>query len=1642
VKRHMSAAAAEEVETAAGVPPEMQEDPLAAHITAGGVVSTYSNAEQRQQKLERKQAIDFIVQAREHAAAVGKDLSDAEARLAKAQVTASDVRNECMALQARLEHEEAVAASRPNSHGVQLTRQHYEAAAYRLQRAETVLAREYSIAAWQRDRLDEAEKTVMKTDELGARVKEVEASAQQEMALVAEYRAARELEVAERAHQRSMAQLDEVQKTRDERETQMREALAVAERGKRAAAQRLKAATSGLAEKLHELEGYKQATRSRQQQALLELKRNSEAAFNKMKARNEIARKKREQQQVARQEEEKVILQNGGNPYEVFRRREEEDRQAREYQKLVEKQKQGEAHIAEMMVREEALFQRDMKQKAKEREYELHFQREMGRAAMEERVDKFMRKRTLGGVDIIDPTSIKESALVAVPSSFKKAGAASAPLHGSHVTVVKTSRFGLGDLNYVTTKEGDVYTTSDDVLEAVEKKYPGTTFDPTFVPPEYKVPEDGPEQFDASKLGQSATNRHGELLDELAKAEFEGMWKAGTAYGGEESRGVVDPVQLEKERQAAMQIKTTKLSVLEQKMMAKVPDKIRTNIVKPQIACGREFKGKSFLAENLTQPLSQDRIEFIDFKVGEVYKQTIRLTNVSYTFNTFKLKHLPDSIRDFFEIKYKLPGYISAGLTCDLHISFEPKIPEDINAVLPLLTETGEIGVPLICSTPKTKISVEPRVLELGAVPLCEEVTQYVTITNSGALGTGYSLMNPDVAAAATGSVPHAIALENAEEGSSADTDGATADGTADGALASTSHVLSDREQILQDIYAATPGDRRTLRFDHAGLVSGYKSVRVPITYRPCDLGDWSGTVVISFADEDTPDFTITLNAVVTQEPIFLKRSTIDFQTVLYDHVYRDSLVVHNRGKTAMKCELHLPEEAAGLRRSLEFLPPLGFPQNGGFFAFQLKFRPEPGIWDRIHSDYGDPTTGRIEFPMLVTVPDQSLPVRWVFKAQISTGELKFEPNILDFGVCSCNEAVAIDVKVSNLSALPQEVGFVRLKPEISVQPFDGFLSLLPEESTMVKVMFAPRSAVDYEFALSCKTVTGKQIRNDPTLSVEKEYQIPCRGTGVFPALELSHTVIKMAAVAEGGRTSESVVLSNVGKESKLFEFTPPEGSNLTLAPSHGRLGPGEKRRITVEHRAATTDEEPCQPADGSADDSTAVAVNDKWSVHKSVLVPCFFKQEVPGKRPREPEHLHVDINTTVIRPIVADEDGLVYRELDFGQVPLGPGKVVKFMLMNKGASEATMSCSTLDPNGPFILLSGSRPIPAGRAVQVVICFDPPEVGTFEQAVRIQTSANEYTVVCRGEGVRPKMRIEPDLTSSGTGNLHVGDVVCMKTVSKTLTLCNETDQPMTWSVRISELLRRNANGLEPFCVVPPKGELAGGAHTNVEVRFSPDHQSTGFGGLLTFDVPSQNETHQIQLTGRGWNCGTFVVGGDAAADEARPDAMAHVLPDLFDSLGSNPNKPKQLLLTLNYDTLLPEELANADGKGAEEPQGPMAVGLLTVGNAGDVAEKGANGDIAFDNLSGPKGFAMKAGKLGGMGAQESSQVAFTFQPPSVEELEQDPDPQQKEAATLLKLGVGFWQETTVMCTLKGGTPAPEGGSTSIEVKLRAYVNSV
>ena len=76
-----------------------------------------------------------------------------------------------------------------------------------------------------------------------------------------------------------------------------------------------------------ELTDFKRLEKSRQQQALLSLKANSEEAYSKMAANNERNRKKAAKEDAENEARRKVILQNGGNPYEVFRREREMARQ-------------------------------------------------------------------------------------------------------------------------------------------------------------------------------------------------------------------------------------------------------------------------------------------------------------------------------------------------------------------------------------------------------------------------------------------------------------------------------------------------------------------------------------------------------------------------------------------------------------------------------------------------------------------------------------------------------------------------------------------------------------------------------------------------------------------------------------------------------------------------------------------------------------------------------------------------------------------------------------------------------------------------------------------------------------------------------------------------------------------------------------------------------------------------------------------------------------------------------------------------------------------------------------------------------------------------------------------------------------------
>ena len=67
-------------------------------------------------------------------------------------------------------------------------------------------------------------------------------------------------------------------------------------------------------------------------------------------------------------------------------------------------------------------------------------------------------------------------------------------------------------------------------------------------------------------------------------------------------------------------------------------------------------------------------VVFKDFEVGKVLHRRLQLTNVSYSVNYCKLLGVSEHLKDFITVNFNPPGSMSAGLTCHMSITFEPKV--------------------------------------------------------------------------------------------------------------------------------------------------------------------------------------------------------------------------------------------------------------------------------------------------------------------------------------------------------------------------------------------------------------------------------------------------------------------------------------------------------------------------------------------------------------------------------------------------------------------------------------------------------------------------------------------------------------------------------------------------------------------------------------------------------------------------------------------------------------------------------------------------------------------------------------------------------------------------------------------------------
>jgi len=101
-------------------------------------------------------------------------------------------------------------------------------------------------------------------------------------------------------------------------------------------------------------------------------------------------------------------------------------------------------------------------------------------------------------------------------------------------------------------------------------------------------------------------------------------------------------------------LQTRDLSVLEKEAFERAKIRHKENIVQPQVVQGKTFKGVAFISKpekiifKVTLKFFSKKLNVSfkkDFNLGEPVSQTIYLTNVSFTFNSFKLMPMKESIK-------------------------------------------------------------------------------------------------------------------------------------------------------------------------------------------------------------------------------------------------------------------------------------------------------------------------------------------------------------------------------------------------------------------------------------------------------------------------------------------------------------------------------------------------------------------------------------------------------------------------------------------------------------------------------------------------------------------------------------------------------------------------------------------------------------------------------------------------------------------------------------------------------------------------------------------------------------------------------------------------------------------------------------
>ncbi|XP_051760372.1 cilia- and flagella-associated protein 74 isoform X2 [Ctenopharyngodon idella] len=1028
---------------------------------------------------------------------------------------------------------------------------------------------------------------------------------------------------------------------------------------------------------------------------------------------------------------------------------------------------------------------------------------------------------------------------------------------------------------------------------------------------------------DVSSSSDSAELKLGECVEmededkremSLAQPEFTGLWE----HKHKEDMATSDEnIHLE-----------TSYTTMKTDMNKSLVSKAAKKTIK-----GRESKGPPFISK-------PEIILFKDCDVGKVYKKKFTLTNVTYTTNYCKLLGVSQNLKDHVSVSFEPPGPMSAGMACELEAIFRPLLDVDLDGEIHFQSATGPFSVAIKCSKKKCEMVVDHCLVDFGTHVVGQTVSRVITMTNRGALGTRYTLTP-----VSTGPLQQTFnSTLDSGKTSSLEMPSLNAENTAEipsgidlrpGVSPVISHspdevLMADPRSVDTKVEQSTYEPTEfSIEEAYEGDVGQFMSVKIPIVFTPTIPGEAKLDFQIMFSQPGCEPIVVSVCGVAESAPVWVTKPNVDLKICMYDRLYQDSIEVQSRASSALRLTFKVCKE---MRNHMSILPKTGFIQAKSSFSAQLKFLPRQSLFSDAKSFFNK-DTGVLEVPLTVQVADQVRPVLFTVHAVVTSSDLLFDHTEVDFGHCSVYESSQTSVRLTNCSLLPQEFGFVGIPKFIDVQPNDGFGTLLPSQSMDIYLIFSASKAGEYNFTLTCKT------------SINRDFLLSCHATGVQPSLKLSDCLVEFGGTALGDRTTavlyvENQISSGPEAAARLFAFSVPENSDITITPASGRVLPGQRCLVQVTFSPTLSDDvikaqavrrrnefhtntsscQHTQPDSKSKMETPLLLVKDQGSkvtpansstvrspspadvqagsveylaAKASLLrsfterrtrhvISCFTSTSDTSEEPRYSPHetLYLELHCPAVRPallLISDS-----HTIHFSQVAVGQKVLKKVIIQNISSEFVKLTSSLLDVNGPFSVLNAMRPFGPEDTHVLLIAFTPSVAKKYYETLEVSCSQMSLEIALCAEAVNPI------ITCSHEGHVDFDYVPENESASQVFRLQNLSSLDVRFSVlldsqRLTEVMdstahvgTQNHSGLSVFCVSPSGGAISPAAAADITVTFHPDHESLHYRDVLRVKLLNKQTVCVLELRGSSCRHNMFVCGGDPVEDCSESLIPSHI----------------------------------------------------------------------------------------------------------------------------------------------------------------------